>query len=157
MFSRFSRVSLFETPWTIGYQAPLFMGFSRQEYWRGLPSPPPGDLLDSEIEPMSLTSPAKKPAGFFTTSATWEALLSGVLVSRRAPSACVSPSPLSFLFLVSLWSYRASALPTRFGQVQPLQADFFGLLTNLHQFWATSLLAYTTECSPRNRISHFPF
>ena len=48
-------------------------GFSRQEYWSGLSSPPPGDLADSGIEPASLTSLAM--AGrFFTTSATWEAL-----------------------------------------------------------------------------------
>jgi len=48
------------------------MGFSRQEYWRGLPCPLPGDLPDPEIEPTSLTSPAL--AGrFFTAGATWEA------------------------------------------------------------------------------------
>ena len=40
----FSRVWLFATPWTIAYQAPLSMGFSRQEYWSGLPLPSPGDL-----------------------------------------------------------------------------------------------------------------
>ena len=47
------------------------MGFSGQEYWSGLPYPPPGDLPNSGIEPMSLRSPAL-PGGFFTTSATWE-------------------------------------------------------------------------------------
>ena len=45
-----SRVRLFVTPWTITYQAPLSMGFSRQEYWSGLPFPPPGDLPDPAIE-----------------------------------------------------------------------------------------------------------
>ena len=44
MLSHFSHVWLFETPWTVAHQAPLPMGFSRQEYWSGLPSPPPGDL-----------------------------------------------------------------------------------------------------------------
>ena len=39
-------VWLFATPWAVAHQAPLFMGFSRQEYWSGLPCPPPGDLLD---------------------------------------------------------------------------------------------------------------
>ena len=38
------------TPWTAARQDPLFMGFSRQEYWSGLPFPPPGDLPDPEIE-----------------------------------------------------------------------------------------------------------
>ena len=59
------------TPWTVACQAPLSMGFSRQEYWNGLPCPPPGDLPDPGIEPASHVSLAL--AGrFFTTSATWE-------------------------------------------------------------------------------------
>ena len=41
-------------PWTVAYQAPLSMGFSRQEYWSGLACPPPGDLPDSGIRPTSL-------------------------------------------------------------------------------------------------------
>ena len=48
-----SRVQLFETPWTVTYQALLSMGFSRQEYWSGLPFPSPGDLPDPAIEPGS--------------------------------------------------------------------------------------------------------
>ena len=50
-----SHVRLFSTPQTVACQAPLSMGFSRQEYWSGLPFPPPGNLPDSGIEP---TSPA---------------------------------------------------------------------------------------------------
>ena len=46
-----SRVRLFVTPWTVAYQAPLSMGFSRQEYWSGLPFPSPGDLPNPGIEP----------------------------------------------------------------------------------------------------------
>ena len=61
------------TLWTIARQAPLSMGFSRWEYWSGLPLPSPGDLLHPGIKPSSLMSPAL--AGrFFTTTATWEAL-----------------------------------------------------------------------------------
>ena len=52
-----SHVQLFATPWTITHQAPLSMGFSRQEYWIWLPFPPPGDLPDSRIEPASPGSP----------------------------------------------------------------------------------------------------
>ena len=48
-----SRVRLFGTPWTVAYQAPPSMGFSRQEYWSGLPFPSPGDLPDPGIEPGS--------------------------------------------------------------------------------------------------------
>ena len=43
------------TPWTAAHQAPLSVGFSRQEYWNGLPSPSPGDLPDPGIEPVSPT------------------------------------------------------------------------------------------------------
>ena len=50
----FSRVRLFATPWTVACQAPLSLGFSRQEYWSGLPFPSPGDLPDPGIEPGSL-------------------------------------------------------------------------------------------------------
>ena len=50
-----NRVRLFATPWTVAYQAPPSMGFSRQEYWSGLPFPSPGDLPDPGIEPWSPT------------------------------------------------------------------------------------------------------
>ena len=59
-------------PMDVAHQAPLFMGFSRQEYWRELSCPPPGHLPDPGIKPASLMSPALA-GGFFTTSATWEA------------------------------------------------------------------------------------
>ena len=61
-----SHVLLFVIPWTKAHQAPLPMGFSLQEYWRGLPFSPPGDLPDPGIEPMSPASPALA-GGFFTT------------------------------------------------------------------------------------------
>ena len=48
-----SRVRLLVTPWTVAHQAPLSMGFSRQEYWSGLPFHSPGDLSDPGIEPWS--------------------------------------------------------------------------------------------------------
>ena len=48
-----SHVQLFATPWTVAYQAPWFMGFSREEYWSGLPFPSPGDLPNPGIEPRS--------------------------------------------------------------------------------------------------------
>jgi len=67
-----SHFLLFATPWTVVYQAPLSMGFSRQEYWSGFPFPPPGDLPGPGIKPMSLMFPALA-GGFFTTSTTWEA------------------------------------------------------------------------------------
>ena len=58
---------------TIAHQALLSMGFSRQEYWSGLPCPPPGDLPNPGIELTSLMPPAFA-SWFFTTSTTWEAI-----------------------------------------------------------------------------------
>ena len=62
-----SCIRLFVTPRTVAHQAPLSMGFSRREYWSGLPFPPPGDLPNPGIEPVSLVSPAL--AGRFLTTA----------------------------------------------------------------------------------------
>ena len=59
-------VRLCVTPWTVAHQAPLCMELSRQEYWSGLPLPPPGDLPDPGIKAESPTSPALA-GGFFTT------------------------------------------------------------------------------------------
>ena len=72
VLSRFSPVRLFATLWTAARQAPLSMGFSRQEHWSGLSCPPPEDLPDPGIKLASLVSPALA-GGFFATSATWEA------------------------------------------------------------------------------------
>ena len=53
-----------ETPWTVAHQAPLSMGFCQQEYWSGLPLPPPGDLPVPGMEPMFLALGGR----FFTTA-----------------------------------------------------------------------------------------
>ena len=71
-----SRVRLFATPWTVAHQGPPSMGFSRQEYWSGLPFPSPGDLPDPGIEPGSLSlqadtltsEPPGKPPGLHELS-----------------------------------------------------------------------------------------
>ena len=73
VLSYFSRVWQFGTSCTVDHQAPLSMGFSRQDYWSGSPCPPPGDLPDPGTEPTSPVSPALG-GEFLTTSATWEAL-----------------------------------------------------------------------------------
>ena len=72
--SCFSHVQLFATLWAVACQAPLSMGFSKQEYWSRLPCPPLGDLSDSGIKPTSLTSPALA-GGFFTTAPPGKYLL----------------------------------------------------------------------------------
>ena len=93
----FSRVRLFATLWIIACQAPLSMGFSRHEYWSGLPCPPPGDLPDPGIRPASLMSPALA-GSFFTTSATWEAqvwVLSGHSFSSSLHTSSQPPARFS--------------------------------------------------------------
>ena len=98
MLGHFSHVRLFAVLWTIALYAPLSMGFSRQEYWSGLPCPPPGDLPNPGIELASLVSPALSD-GFFTTSTTREApfsldtlpsLLHFILLARVLPCFSVS-------------------------------------------------------------------
>ena len=69
VLSHFRHFQLFSTLWTGAHQVPLSMGLSRQDYWKGLPCPPPGDLPYPGIESMSLTSPTLAD-GFFTTLTT---------------------------------------------------------------------------------------
>ena len=69
MLSHFSCVQLLVTLWIVAHQTPLSMGFSRQEYWSGLPCPSLGDLPHPGIKPRSLMSPALA-GGFFITSTT---------------------------------------------------------------------------------------
>ena len=61
-------------PWTVAHQVPLSMGFSQQEYWSRVSFPPPGDLPNLGIEPVSLTALAGE---FFTASTMWEGLSVG--------------------------------------------------------------------------------
>ena len=68
--SALSRVQLFVTPWTTALQAPLSLGFSRQEYWSGLPFPTPGGLPDPGTEPAS-PAPPVLAGGLFNHCATW--------------------------------------------------------------------------------------
>ena len=76
MLSLFSHVQLCAALRTVAHQAPLSMGFSRQEYWSGLPCPPPGDLPNARNEPASLMSPASV-GGFLP------------LVPLRKPPYCI--------------------------------------------------------------------
>ena len=92
----FQSCPLFGTLWTIARQAPLSMGFSRQEYCNGLQFPPRRDLPDPGIKPESLTFPALAP-GFFTTGATWEALsLYKYDQNKRSTVKPKDSSPFSF-------------------------------------------------------------
>ena len=73
----------FTTPWTVACQASLFMGFSRQEYWSGLPFPPPGHFPNPGIELMSPASPALAGGFLFYHWATGEAFTRRILKTRK--------------------------------------------------------------------------
>ena len=104
LLSRFSRVQLFVTPWTIALYAPLSMEFPRQEYWSELLFPPPKDLPDPGIKPTSLplaggfftTAPAGKPIQLTRSTLLFSQVVSNSLrphgLQHTGPP-CPSPSP----------------------------------------------------------------
>ena len=109
VLSHFSGVRLFATLWTAACQAPLYTAFSRQEYWSGLPCPPPGDLPDPGIEPAVLMLPALADR-FVSTSTTWEAQAPGnlqifcILPDKKNPAWYLSGrSTYNFFFQNPLW------------------------------------------------------
>ena len=118
MLGRFSCVRFFATPWTVAHQAPLFMGFSRQEYWSGLPFPFPGDLPDPGIKPRSLSlqadsllsEPSGKPQG--TRIGKQKSLISswvciGCILIKETPDFYLSFAFFFFLAVLDLsWDTR---------------------------------------------------
>ena len=101
-----SRVWLFMTPWPVALQAPLSMGFARQEYWSGLPFPTPGDLPNQGIEPASLMSPEK---GAFPTEERagakawkWDKPGLGTGSQRLGPWAAFKPPSAHQFWVVRL-------------------------------------------------------
>ena len=88
-----SHAQLFATPWTVAHQAPLSMGFSKQEYWSGLPFPPPGDLANPGIEPKS---PALQADSFLSEP---PGKLSFYLLRPKWAGACARTSPARLLRL----------------------------------------------------------
>ena len=106
----FTHVWSFATPWVIACQAPLSMGFSKQEYWSGLPFPAPGDLLDPEIKSKPLLSPVLAGA-FFTTEPPGK------------PSSTGQVYTIPVLFYKTLQSYKAiRGMPTQYSKnISPSQ------------------------------------
>ena len=92
VLSGFIHVQLFVTLRTIAHQAPLSRGFFRQEYWSGLPCPPPGDLPDPGIEPESLMS-SEFADRVFTTNTTWKAQTTCPFPNAPEPSPSGRQSP----------------------------------------------------------------
>ena len=89
MLSHLSHVRLFTTLQTVAYQAPLSLRFSRQEYWIGLPCPPPGNLLNPGIEPRSLSYqadslPSEPPGKSKNTGVSSLSLLQGIFPTQES-------------------------------------------------------------------------
>ena len=96
-----SRVWLFATPWTVVYQAPPSMGFSRQEYWSGLPFPSPGDLPDPGIEPWcSLVAQMAKSLPAMEKTQVWSLGREDLLEKKMA-----THSSVLFFFLIEAEKY----------------------------------------------------
>ena len=104
VLSFFSHVRLCATLWTAACQASLSMGFSRQEYWSGLPSPLQEIFLTQGLNLCLLCLPALA-TGFFTTSATWEAqwylTKTLICISIKEWSECIFMGALFFAIIVS--------------------------------------------------------
>ena len=98
LLSCFSLVQLFATLWTIAHQAPLSTGFSRQEYWSGMPCPSLGDPPHPGTESTSLPFPALA-GGFFTTSSTLEALIHVQYNTLFFPFELFSWCPMNLILL----------------------------------------------------------
>ena len=94
------------TPWTVAYQAPPSVGFSRQEYWSGLPFPSPGDLPNPRIEPGSSTLQAdalpSEPIGKLSITCILLAKMMEIAAVISVLSFCHSVSGLSFLKSIEL-------------------------------------------------------
>ena len=116
-----SLVWLFATPWTIAHQAPLSMGFSRQEYWSGLPCPSPGDLPDPGINP---SSPALA-GGFFTAEPP------GNPIYFSATSMILKSSKLQ---ACSSWDRKVKVLKRELKYPQVFQVGSWFLISLLY-FW----------------------
>ena len=147
-----SRVWLFVTPWTIARQAPLSMGFPRQEYWSGLPFFSPGDLPDPGVEPMF---PALA-GGYFTIWATREAQLCtwgrciGGKWARKLSSVkfwfswCGILNPLLYLASGWKWKWVAQSCPTI---CDPMDCNPPGSF--VHGILQARILEWVAICSSR--------
>ena len=111
----FSHVWLFATPWTVACQAPLFMGFSRQEYWSGLSFPPPKDLPNPGTKPASpalvggylITEPPGKPRITYWKIHKWNSMSEICFVftskGRKCGDGCTKISQELITVESTLW------------------------------------------------------
>ena len=129
---------------------PLSMGFSRQEYWSGLLCPPPGDLPDPATEPASLVSPASA-GGFFTTSTTWEVLISTnrKVISTLSPFFFSAQNNKKYLEMIQRQSpdcgLLAAAASMGLGDQVDTTLPFIGRMSTDHRHGAREQRAWWTR------------
>ena len=137
--SMLSHVQLFAAPWTVARQAPLSVEFPRQEYWSGLPLPPPRDLPDPRIKSVS---PALA-SGFFTTApSNWSENISVVSWFIEKLSVLWTWSLLCFYkfswILLKLWSFeKIIRILTGMFWGGSLMANLIGKMELKRSFWST--------------------
>ena len=156
MQSRSSHVCLFAALWTVAHQAPLFMEFSRPEYWSGLPCPPPGNLPNPGTEPMSRTSPAL--AGrFFTTSITWEAhdKIWDVLLKRGQQESVswYGSSVHWYVLSIPAWGFLTTLTSSMRLCYHPLSSLHYH--SHLYCLTATKMYYRDFPSGPKVKILHF--
>ena len=105
-----SHVQLFATPWTVACQTPLSVVFSRQEYWRGLLFPPPGNLPNPGIKPVSPAAPALA-GGFFTTEPPGKPIIF-TTISLIHGTVLFRVRQYIFLHIFSLYIFFIFSVPT---------------------------------------------
>ena len=141
-----SHVWLFVTLWTVAWQAPLSMEFSRQEYWSTLPFPAPEDLRDPGIKPVSLVSPAL--AGrFFTTEPPGKPGNHVTLILIHLPRMKRSFHWKPFKTLQTMWSSYALTSPHTKTPLDIAQKAVFWALFPLHNLmWCFSYCTTAPSC-----------
>jgi len=132
-----SHIRLFLTPWTVARQAPLFMKFSRQEYWSGLPFPTPGDLPYPGIKPQSLVSVGR----FFTTVPPYS-----LIVFKYNVTNTIYYRNITCLLLLRVWILQSSL---KYFQIifQILSATSCGL-----QQWTGTPIPFICSTEPHTVI-----
>ena len=157
LFVCFCRVWLFVTLWTVAGQALLSMGFSRQEYWSGLPCPPPGDLLHPGTEPVSPAS----ASGFFITEPLGKIrALSNLYIQSLlfSISQSLSSIPISFSFTFT-WLSQVFLLHhnSNFNSIYWV-SSYFVLISNLyfHSIIILPSVSLNLKSSFSSHLSCFP-
>ena len=120
------------TPWTVARQAPLFMGFPRQEYWNGLPLPSPGDLPNSGIKPESLAFPTLA-SRFFTTVPPGKPVAYSKSKSLWTSIDISNPTP--FFRLKGLWICPQEANSNPFSLLYLMNTRLNRLHSSLYAAW----------------------